>query len=395
MDKGLEKTTSCSRANDFLLSGILYGADGSRYYGEAAKSGQYPYYYNRTAAKRFPAQHLHKLVFKRLGELLEQGNLEKLIEKIRCHEVLGAPQFSTKRQRILKELRRLDGVVENFSTAIRENVSKNNDNLIEVIEEMIAEKKRATEEIEKFKKSLHTLDLEEERFRKALRGEKFKRFVDVVLRSIKTAHPLEQKKFLQAVIPKMVIHHGQEGGYYLQLFYNLNPQDSGASSGRRPPIPSELYSFENIISLFDHPKYLDKTRYLKAQKKAPQALRRQEDTFWPSSVNGGRRDIVAELTTTPREVKIMWERPKINLAELAKKHWIDGWSVEQLGDKWGYKRTSINAYLRRLRRGEIESIELEPGYREAIIKEARSEQEEIMEYLKSKGRSKRPRTNKG
>ena len=104
---------------------------------------------------------------------------------------------------------------------------------------------------------------------------------------------------------------------------------------------------------------------------------------------------MAEPTTTPREVKVMWERPKINLAELAKKHWIDGWSVEQLGNKWGYKHTSIKAYLRRLRQGEIESIELERGYREAIIKEAQSEQEEIMEYLKSKGRSKRPRTNRG
>ena len=91
----------------------------------------------------------------------------------------------------------------------------------------------------------------------------------------------------------------------------------------------------------------------------------------------------------------MWERPKINLAELAKKHWIDGWSVEQLGDKWGHKRTSINTYLRRLRRGEIESMELEPEYREAIIKEARNEQEKIMEYLKSKGQSKRPQVNKG
>ena len=79
------------------------------------------------------------------------------------------------------------------------------------------------------------------------------------------------------------------------------------------------------------------------------------------------------------------------IAELAKKHWIDGWSVQQLGDKWGYKRTSINAYLRRLRRGEIESIELELEYREAIIKEARNEQEKIMEYLKSKGRSSAPR----
>ena len=103
---------------------------------------------------------------------------------------------------------------------------------------------------------------------------------------------------------------------------------------------------------------------------------------------------MAEPTTTPREVQIMWERPKINLAELAKKHWIDGWSVEQLGNKWGYKRTSINAYLRRLRGGEIESIELEPEYREAIIKEAQSEEEKIMEYLKSKGRSKKALANK-
>ena len=90
----------------------------------------------------------------------------------------------------------------------------------------------------------------------------------------------------------------------------------------------------------------------------------------------------------------MWERPKINLAELAKKHWIDGWSVEQLENKWGYKRTSVKSYLRRLRQGEIESIELEPEYREDIIKKARSDQKKIIEYLKSKGRSKKARTNK-
>ena len=104
---------------------------------------------------------------------------------------------------------------------------------------------------------------------------------------------------------------------------------------------------------------------------------------------------MAEPTTTPREVKVMWERPKINLAELAKKHWIDGWSVEQLGNKWGYKHTSIKAYLRRLRQGKIESIKLEAKYRQAIIKEAQSEEEKIMEYLRSKGRSKKSLANKG
>ena len=95
---------------------------------------------------------------------------------------------------------------------------------------------------------------------------------------------------------------------------------------------------------------------------------------------------MVEQYTTPQEIRVMWERPKINLAELAKKRWIDGWSVKELGNEWGYKRTSIKAYLRRLRRGEIESISLEPEHREAIIKAARNEQEKIMNYLKSKGR---------
>ena len=79
------------------------------------------------------------------------------------------------------------------------------------------------------------------------------------------------------------------------------------------------------------------------------------------------------------------ERPKINLAELAKKRWIDGWSVQQLGDEWGYKRTSIKAYLRRLRNGEIEAIELGTE-RTAIMEAIKSEREKITEYLKSKGR---------
>ena len=286
VDQGLERITYCSRTNGFLLSGILYAADGSRYYGEAAKSGQYPYYYNRTAGKRFPVHHVHKLVFKRLEELLEHRNLEKLIERIQNHEILGTPQFLAKRQRILKELRRLDGVVENFSAALRENVAKNNYNLIEVIKAMIAEKKKATEEIEKFKQALHTLDQEESCFRKALRGEKFKRFVEVALRSIERAHPLEQRKFLQTVIAKMVIHHGGEAGSTLQLFYNLNPQGSGASPKRRPSIPSELYSFENVTLLFDHPKRLGGSRRDEAEKKALKALRGQEDVFWPLIDNG-------------------------------------------------------------------------------------------------------------
>ena len=94
---------------------------------------------------------------------------------------------------------------------------------------------------------------------------------------------------------------------------------------------------------------------------------------------------MVEQYTTPQEIRVMWERPKINLAELAKKRWIDGWSVKQLGDEWGYKRTSIKAYLRNLRNGEIGNLDLNETERKDIIEAIEVEREKITEYLKSKG----------
>ena len=83
----------------------------------------------------------------------------------------------------------------------------------------------------------------------------------------------------------------------------------------------------------------------------------------------------------------MWERPKINLAELAKRHWIDGWSVKQLGNEWGRKRTTIKAYLRKLRNGPIETLDLSRAERKTIIDNMAVEREKISKYLKSKGRA--------
>ena len=66
--------------------------------------------------------------------------------------------------------------------------------------------------------------------------------------------------------------------------------------------------------------------------------------------NGGRYSTVAELPlAVVHEVNIRWERAKINLAELAKKRWQDGLSIDQLQEIFGYRKTAIKTHLRKIR----------------------------------------------
>ena len=78
---------------------------------------------------------------------------------------------------------------------------------------------------------------------------------------------------------------------------------------------------------------------------------------------------------------MQWERPKINLAELAKKRWIEGWPIEKLAKEFDYKQTTIRVALRRLRNGEIDSINLGPQYRKAIMEAVKIERKKFMRYL--------------
>ena len=60
--------------------------------------------------------------------------------------------------------------------------------------------------------------------------------------------------------------------------------------------------------------------------------------------------VVEPVLTTFQEVGIRWERPKINLAELAKKR-REGLTVEKLCQVFGLGRTAIKGHLRQLRTG--------------------------------------------
>ncbi|MCY4643415.1 MAG: hypothetical protein OXB88_02255 [Bacteriovoracales bacterium] len=103
-------------------------------------------------------------------------------------------------------------------------------------------------------------------------------------------------------------------------------------------------------------------------------------------MNGWRGGRMVEPLTISREVKVRWEKAQINLVELAKRRWVDGCSFEQLAHEVQRSVITVKGYLRRLRNGEIEAINLGPE-RKVIMEAIEIEREEITEYLKSKGRA--------
>ena len=63
----------------------------------------------------------------------------------------------------------------------------------------------------------------------------------MALKQMKKSSFLEQKKFIETIIPKAVIQEGESGSYYLQLFYDLDidPQDLIGPPKKGPSLSSE------------------------------------------------------------------------------------------------------------------------------------------------------------
>jgi len=46
-----------------------------------------------------------------------------------------------------------------------------------------------------------------------------------------------------------------------------------------------------------------------------------------------------------REYVILWKRQQIDLAELAKRRWVENWTIERLALEYRICRTSVKRYL--------------------------------------------------
>lgn len=47
--------------------------------------------------------------------------------------------------------------------------------------------------------------------------------------------------------------------------------------------------------------------------------------------------------------KLAWEREHLNLTELARLHWIEGWKIERLADYFEISRTAVKERLRAIK----------------------------------------------
>ena len=270
VDKGLDQIIKRSRSNVFLLSGVLLAEDGSKFTGESAKNGEHLYYYNRHLGKRFPVEHIHKHLFARLKEIITHSSLMKeIIQRIQKHQ--GQNKFEMERFKIKEEQETLRGVVENFSNALKKLVSERPENLSDILDTMMNEKKTTQERIKELELELKRLSEVELNFHSNMKGCDFKEAVRFLLMNLDKLSPLEQKKLIQTIIPQARIICDEDKNK-LELIYNLDAQKKGRSLEEERPL-----NFTNN----------DKVVCLKSRKEEKIGSCSVEDKSWPLHRNGG------------------------------------------------------------------------------------------------------------
>ena len=67
-------------------------------------------------------------------------------------------------------------------------------------------------------------------------------------------------------------------------------------------------------------------------------------------MSGARRPIVGEPLCWVEEYPIEWREPRIDLGELAKLRWIEGFSRNELAERYGRTEMAIQNYFQALKR---------------------------------------------
>ena len=65
---------------------------------------------------------------------------------------------------------------------------------------------------------------------------------------------------------------------------------------------------------------------------------------------GGRRSILDEPLCWVEEYPIVWREPRLNLAELAKLRWIEGWDRKRLANHFGRTEEAIQNYFQKIKK---------------------------------------------
>ena len=69
--------------------------------------------------------------------------------------------------------------------------------------------------------------------------------------------------------------------------------------------------------------------------------------------NGARHPRIGEPLVKVETYPIQWLEPRLDLAELARLRWVEGYSRKQLAEKYGKTTVAIQNYFQELRRRDF------------------------------------------
>lgn len=74
---------------------------------------------------------------------------------------------------------------------------------------------------------------------------------------------------------------------------------------------------------------------------------------------GARHPRVEEPLTLAETYPIQWREPRVDLAELARLRWIEGWSQKELAAHFGKTECAIQNYFQEIRRKGLKPLSVE------------------------------------
>jgi DNA invertase Pin-like site-specific DNA recombinase len=195
------------REHFYFLSGILFHEDGTRYQGTPVTAKNIHYYYCPKHKQRIRKDMLENLIFNRIKEYLEKGDLlPKLIATAQTHQSAGLPFIQEEISEIQNKIKECNKVIEGFSTMLRKSVLLGGDNAETIIRTLTEEKESAQKEVLLLQRQLDMLEFKKKSFLDEKRGPALAQKIKAVLKTLDQKPDIEKMQILQSIVKKVVVY---------------------------------------------------------------------------------------------------------------------------------------------------------------------------------------------
>ncbi len=218
LDRNKRKNSRARSATAYLLSGILQKQNGKKLIGASAKSGANQYYEDRGEGEfRISKSEIEKIVCDRVKSFLkESGVLENILQNGRHTHDHRLTDIRAKLASISKEVKILDHAKSAFSAQLRKAAIECDERFNNVVELIGAESAKVEAELANLHREKTRLGAEEQNLATAFQEQTVRALLEKALKDFDRRCDREKLQIIQAIIPKIVVHHDR-----LELHFNF------------------------------------------------------------------------------------------------------------------------------------------------------------------------------